>query len=426
MASVGRAWTDEEINKAGYDEYGNPKPSLVTPTTATIAGGAGLTAVGARNWTDSGKVQRMTADRNATAKTKHAVNTGRLERAKEEARHQTTLKDNSRKGFGWLRHGKVRSTKFELEAASRAHDESKARMARNVEHSTPEAMASRAKGMKRGGKAMVAGGLTLAAAPVLTGAFRRKQQPVVIKADISKTITQARYGGNAEMGRAWRGPEKKDRKEPTIAVAGGAVGLGGGVAAVHGHRKLKSIKPAMDEVPAAGRHAHEAVRAQQATNLSTRSANSLEEAKRLDRDWRASTKSKPHPHAGQPAPDYPGHKRGPAGKVGNSGGGFQFLERHVGNTAAAHAREADFANTAHKVAGQELSGIQAHNASRAGRLKSATRLSRGGKGVAAVGGLTAIAAGIKAERDRKTGLGKPKRTRVAPQMSDAQRRANGL
>jgi hypothetical protein len=262
-------------------------------------------------------------------------------------------------------------------------------------------------------------------------------------AEIRKTISQARYGSNAEMGRAWRGPEKKDRKAPTVAAGAGLVGVGGGAAAIAGKRRLRDVGPEVKAAPARDtvplKATHTTALGEASTHAAARGAaeGQLEGMKRQHANWVDSGRKREHPLKGQPAPGHPGRGQAPAGKVGPKGGGIKhhqgIYEGRFGeadrNWSAADRKAADAART--------LKGAEAHNAGRhaaaetanKGRnatIKGSKRLIRGGGAVAGLGGLAAVGAGIKAERDRKTGFGKPKRRTSLVQVRTAQQRANGL
>jgi hypothetical protein len=410
------------IGKAEYDPYAPQKKNpLISGSGAAVLGGTGLTALGVRNIRDSKTLPETATARAHNAGIKHAEVVGRQNRALTNAARQEAIQTHTRTGAKWMRTGKLRRARKELELVSQEADRSKAAMALRHAERSPAQLALRGKHLGRGGKALVAGGIATATAPIWTRPFRKNDE------EIRKTITQARYGGNAEAGRAWRGKEKKDAKAPTIAAAGLGVGTAGVGAALAGRRRLRDVgpevkvAPAKDEAGAAARHAHEAGKATTAANRSTTSAASLTRAQELDREWRK-TKHGEHPHARQPAPDYPGHKRGPAGKVGVAGGGWKFMEGHAKKEAAEAAREAHFTGRAEAVARHEHHAAATHNATRhataeaanktrLSTIKGSKRLIRGGKAAAAVGGLAAVAAGVKAEQDRRTGFGKPKRPR---------------
>lgn len=439
MASMGRAWADDmDVAKAESmyeDAYRPPEKKIGGGTVALVGGGGALAAFGGRQWSDSKKVPQMQAQRAAGVDVKHAVNDAAMRRARADVGHLEAKQALSRRVTRWMHTGKVREARKRLETTTRAADQTKALQATHKVAGTPENVALRAKHMRRGGKLMLAGGIATATAPVWSRPFRKAD-------DVSKTISQARYGSNAEMGRAWRGPEKKDSKSPTVAAAGLGVGAAGVGTALVGRRKLKNVgpeavaAPARDEAGPSARHAHESRKATVAENDRRTVQARLDTLKQQDKDWRAGTQSRKHPHAGQPVPDYPGHKRGPAGKVGVSGGGFRHLEQQVADEAGKATQEAHFTSRAEKVASHELSSAQKHNATRTAvadaanakrtaSIKGGKRMLRGGKAVAAGGGLAALAAGYKAEKDRNTGWGRPRRRLAAPSYGSS-RKINGL
>jgi len=438
MASVGHAWTDDEISKADpmYDSYGPPpKRSVVNSTTVPVVAGGGLAALGARHLSDAKKLPRTQAHVAAGVDVKHAVNDAAMRRARADLGHLEAKQALSRFSTRWMHTGKVREARKRLETTTREADRTKALQGQHKVAGTPENVALRSKRMKRGGKIMIGTGIAAATSPLWTSPFKKSDE-------ITKTVTQARYGGNAEMGRAWRGKEKKDAKSPTVAAAGLGVGTAGVGTALVGRRKLKNVgpevvaAPARDEVGPSARHAHESRKATSAENARRNVQARLDTLKQQDKDWRAGTQSRKHPHAGQPVPDYPGHKRSPAGKVGVAGGGFKHLERQVADEAGRATQEAHFTGRAEKVASRELSSATRHNATRTAvadaanakrtaSIKGGKRMLRGGKAVAAGGGLAALAAGFKAEKDRNTGWGRPRRRLAAPSYGSS-RRINGL
>ena len=390
MASAGRAWT-EDVEKAEsvFDPYAPPqKRSLISGTGAAVLGGAGLTALGARNIRDSKSLPETATARAHNAGIKHAEVLGRQQRALTHAARQEAVQQNTRKGARWMRTGKVRRARRELELVSQEADRSKAAMALRHAERSPAQLANRSMHLSRGGKAMVAGGIATATAPIWSRPFRKSD-------DVSKTISQARYGSNAEMGRAWRGPEKKDRKEATVAAGAGAVGVAGGTAAVAAHR-LRPAKMADRSPELRGALSRAASADIQAGVTRDRLSRDLMRSKLYSgtTDWGGLARLR-REH-GIATAEMPIARRKQPGKM--MGGGLigHLEEKHKAAVKTAAERRAE-TTTAHQAAVGHAGELKANAAKRV----KFTRTKRAGVGLAAVGGATALAAGIKAERGRK-------------------------
>lgn len=331
--------TDDEISK-------------MQDSTKVALAGTGVGLLGAKQITDAKNVGVQAEHRLNFARTQHEANKARLARANREQAQQTTIRDTQRRGTKWVRGGKVRAAAREQVNAQRAHDVSAHTLKLNSKYSTPTELALRAKNMRRMGGTLGVAGTAIAGAGLMRGL--RRPAPAyegpLYKAEVSKTITQARYGGNVEAGRAWRGEDKKDRRAARVAMGAGGVGAAGAGTALMAHG-MRPEAPPMDQ------------------------------RKVLYERYQQARAS----HAGAKAAH------------GKSSG-------HLAD--AIKARK-DILNHPEALASRK--------AAHAATLRPYLRARRAGVGVAAAGGLTALAAGLKAEKDRGTGFGKHKRPR--PQVA---------
>jgi hypothetical protein len=231
--------------------------------------------------------------------------------------------------------------------------------------------------------------------------------------EVRKTITQARYGSNAEMGRAWRGPEKKDRKARDVAAAGlGVSGVGGGAAlAAHRNRpaQMADRTTELKAIRGSATSEYQRVRAvQQGHGADFQRAKLLSgtgDIKGLHGLRAKHGISPTEMPIGQKRRIVAGNERRTTGmRGGKLIGHIQEKYKAATKEAAEHGKKVAAAHEAVTRHPGEL----AANASRRAKY---TRIKGAGLGLAAIGGATALGAGIKAEKDRRTGLGKPRRTR---------------
>lgn len=428
-----------EVGKA-YDEYGN-KQGMSSGTKTALAG-VGVGAFGAHQLVGSRNVGDRAEHALQRISATHKQNKKRL---KEVASTTYDAKVGQRLSPGpvkLLHRGKVKRANEELAQVTREYQKTKRMKAAATAANTPGEIARRTRGMRVLGGAALAGGALTAASPL----FRRKPQPApvpeatLVKADISKTITQARYGGNAEMGRAWRGEEKRNVPKEIHAVgAGGAALLGGGIAAGVGHRRLKSIKPVEDTKPHEARHRF-AVGERASASTAEDAAHGVLSAEMKGHKDYLNTKGRrragiKHPSHGADAPGYrglPGKPETPTraaippttpGIVGPEGGGFGHRETHLKGEHAHAKRTTNAANLVEENALKDIERVKAANASRIPRIASATRLKRGGLAVAALGGAGALGAAAKIEHDRRTGFKKPVRKDLKEDLEGNTRQA---
>ena len=396
MASAGRAWVDDEVSKDEYaDAYGPPKRSKVNSTTVPIAAGAGLTVLGAKHWSDSKNVPQAQASRTAAVNAKHAVNVGRLSRAVGDLQHQETMRANAKLGTGWMRAGKVKEARRTHELVSRETDKTKALLDQHKAMSTPENIALRGKRMGRGGKVMVATGLTTATAPLWMKKVKKSVEITkTTPSGVSKTITQARYGANAEMGRMWRGEDKKEPRSGQIAAGSLGVGAAGGVTALAAHHnRPDKVVNRVSELTA------------ETSRAGTRYANSRLAQENLERSLRRTKlmsgtgdtealKLIRGAHGIKPKA-MPVTTKRPKGKVRASKLIGVIEGKHKAAVAETAAHRADVSNA--------WSKMQSHTQDLASNKVSRARHAKvrgAGLAVAGLGAAGAVAAGIKAERNR--------------------------
>lgn len=370
------------VSKVYYDEYGNPRQGM-TGGQKVALGGAGITALGAKQLVDAKKVPAIAHSRLNYARVVHAENTGLQHRAQKEFDFQTGRRQTAPVGAKWTHKGRLRRSERKLMDAQKAADKSRQVLTNNVAAVKPEVLAQRAKHMKRAGKGLVVAGIATATSPLWADRFKKSDE-------VSKTISQARYGGNMEMGRAWRGEEKKDRRAAGVAVGGAGVAAGGLGAVAIGSNRLARPRP----------RGVESYRAQAAAARGFAEQEN-KAAARAQRRIRATEKK-----ATVRVTD-------PAGKISTAISDDPGIQRVLRGHKAAkleatHTRAiwGGEAGRADSAARRAPALIASDNAGRVG----ARRLVRGGRAVAALGAATAIGAGIKAERDRG-GFGRHKRPR---------------
>lgn len=269
------------------------------------------------------------------------------------------------------------------------------------------------------GLAGAGAGLTAAAGVQMA----RKRWEKDINADkVSKTVTQSRYGGNAEMGRQWRGPEKKDAKAPAVALAGAGLGAAGGAVALGAHHSKPKFLPDQTKhltgevqrtnqaAQAAGKtHIRDMANYVHGMHLENKVINAPDpQAKKAALVGMRKYKAK---HGvGERVYNAPQEKGRDVGRHAPR------VNRAMEEKAMASGKTMEAAKETARAAERTLAGHgEARAANAAKRLKH-LRLTRAGAGVAALGGATALGAGIKAETDRNKatpggGWSKPKRTR---------------
>lgn len=224
-----------------YDDYYEPKDNSTRNRVVggTIAGAYGTSRLmGAKN-----VGERAAAD----VARANLASQGAQESLKATKARTKKLIATQQTANPWVRIPNKRKAKkaaYELQQAQERATKSRIHASNAAAANTPGMIASKQRNARILGATLLAGGAATAVSPL----FRRKKEPAVavVKAEVSKTITQARYGGVVEAGRAWRGPEKKDRKTRDVALASGAVGLGGAGAAAVGQRRLRKIGPLAD------------------------------------------------------------------------------------------------------------------------------------------------------------------------------------
>jgi hypothetical protein len=241
------------------DDYGygpEPKKRISGSTVATV-GGLGVAGLGVRQMTDSRNIEDITASRRAGAEMRQRT----AEREESDARKKKADFERQRANRSYPirrlnpKNRRARALEGQVDLASTKAHNARGLVGMHNDLSTPEKIANRGKNMKRVGAAMAVGGTLVAARNYIPG-IRPKPSPVyVTKEDVIKTITQSRYGGNAEAGRAWPGKEKREHPRSGDAAVGlGGVALASGAVGAGGLGRTAKKKVADPTT----RHAHEA------------------------------------------------------------------------------------------------------------------------------------------------------------------------
>lgn len=431
-ATVGRMWT-EDVDKAYDDPYGAPPQQKKTSTGQKVAiGGALTTALGVKHYSDANRLPEMVQSRLQTAESRHHAAGERVSRANDRLNAVRTDRDLAPRGGKWVHRGRLRRATRQAEWAQRDYDQTDRTLKLNQKYGTKKQVKIRQKRMKGGGAALTAAGTAVMAAPAVVGALKRKKAASFEEASkslsqVSKTITQARYGANAEMGRAWRGEEKKDTSLGTVAAGSLGVGAAGGATAIAAHRR----KPE-----------HMADRTKELKRTADKTVNTaVKRASSANRAFSHYVAGMEFENRAIHAPDKAARDaallkvrrvraaQGAKGKVFNSP---TKKGRDAGRYAASLSHELE-ANAQRKLermneavreakaARKEYKGHgAARQANKLSRIRH-TNVTRAGTAVAALGGAGALAAGIKAERDRNTGWSKPVRKNALTQEVAAAR-----
>lgn len=331
-------WVEGEVTKA--DDFGYPQKRMSNETKAGI-GGAVVGGLGAHQLLGSRNVAARTASGLRHAEQQHMTNSRLLTEANTAVAAGT---------------GKGKRAKARVQRATEAraaHDTTAHKLAWARKMSSPEQVARRVGHMRKVGGGLLAGGAAIAAAPWALKSLKKPAptEPVTKQSRVSKTISQARYGANAELGRKWRTEDSREKKAPLAALGAAGVGTAGaGTAGFAQHRlrnpRVENFEPVLRK------------------------------------------------------------------KEGELAARISEAEAHVANAKAKHQ-----ATKPHRAVLEEAQGkhakipglINANAAERAAERGKVLRLRRVGLGAAAVGGVGALAAGIKAERDKNPNLKKPVR-----------------
>jgi hypothetical protein len=414
------------LRKADAYGYGESRRPVSDTAVAALAGG-GAAGLGWRELKRAEGVADVNATRLSGLHAQSDASNASLARAQtrlaetqaSRASHVAAHPKN------WGQASRARRRAARVEAAQLQADRDAASVVRARAAAAPQGVARQQELMRRGGRALVVGGagLTAAAAGRAAGKARRRRLEMRQPEMIAKTITQSKWGGSAEAGRAWRGPEKKDRNRAADAAVGSAVvGAGGLAAAGVGRRRL-----AMPDASESARRLDAAAAGKDAA--ARRAAMVAHSRQRLYREARdLSEAARPTTPAGLAARDQLRRAirdegvrfnvaRGKVSPEHVPGGSYVGYQQGKWNETRGPAKAAYWDRVqARADAAAEHARVapDAVERARAGRL-----VRRGGK-VAAAGAVGAVGAGILAERNRKG----PKRRRLSQVNAQARAQAS--
>jgi hypothetical protein len=406
-AEVGKAWVGKADPYSPSAYYDQPRRRGLSGEAKAAGAGLVVAGLGAREHKRAETAGDRAAARLTQMQAARDTSAANLTRAQTKHAETVAARGSQRKvhptNWGQISRQKRRAAR--VDAAQLRLDRDEALLTRHTAAASPAGVARQSKLMRTTGKIGMGGGAAVVAGAGALKYLRHRdsRRQMATPQMVAKTITQSRWGGNAEAGRAWRGPEKKDRNRAADAAVGSAiVGGGGGIAAGLGARRLSKPSPAaaLPELENVARTKDIASRralvvTQNRRDLfeEGRAASEAGDAKRL-RAMRA--------RAGT------AHRisdRAPRG-VGVIGGSF------VGHLE----RERDAAKAPAKAAYWERVGARADLARKKAQVAPdlaqrarAGKLVRRGGAVGALGAVGAVGAGLLAERGRKG----PKRRRLS-------------